>query len=73
MLSDQLQEKVPSLQEALAVANEADRLEGQQSYRKALELYKQAVEKILPVIEGELSTDLIYVLVPSTAFAVHVD
>ena len=35
------------------MANEADKLEGQQCYVKALEQYKKAVDKILPVIEGQ--------------------
>ena len=45
--------EVPSLQEVLLIAKEADKCELDQSYKKALELYKNAVEKLLPVIESE--------------------
>ena len=41
------------LQEVLMVASEADKCEVKQCYKKALELYKTAVEKLLPAIESE--------------------
>ena len=50
---DELQSEVPSLQEVLQIAREADKCELEQSYKKALELYKDAVEKLLPVIESK--------------------
>ena len=50
---DELQNEVPSLQEVLLIAKEADKCELEQSYKKALELYKVAVEKLLPVIESK--------------------
>lgn len=52
-LLDQMQEDIPALKEALDLTTRADKLEQQQLYTRALELYKKAVENLLPLIESE--------------------
>ena len=47
-----MQEDCPALQEALELAGRADRYEQHHLYNRALEIYKQAVEKLLPLIES---------------------
>ncbi len=50
IIIDQLQNDVPALKEALDFAKKADRLEELHLYQRALELYKEAIEALLPLI-----------------------
>ena len=47
---DQLQNEVPALKEALELARRADGLEELHLYHRALTLYKEAIESLLPLI-----------------------
>ena len=51
-----MQEDIPALKEALELTTTADKLEQQQLYTRALELYKKAVENLLPLIGMYLYT-----------------
>ena len=53
-----MQKDCPGLQEALELAGRADRYEQHHLYIRALEMYKQAVEKLLPLIESKMDTRL---------------
>ena len=47
---DQIQDENPALKEALEFARRADRLEEHRLYHRALELYKEAIENLLPLV-----------------------
>ncbi len=47
---DQIQDENPPLKEALEFARRADRLEEHRLYHGALELYKEAIESLLPLV-----------------------
>ena len=51
-----MQDDCPALKEALELAGRADRYEQHHLYSRALETYKQAVEKLLPLIESKMDT-----------------
>lgn len=50
--SEKMQAENPKLKAALVKARLADETETQEDYRKALELYKDAVAILIPLIDG---------------------
>ena len=49
---DQMEEHHPQLKTGLERARRAEKLEDEQQYRRALVLYKEAVEFLLPLHKG---------------------
>ena len=50
---DQMSKEIPGLNEVYELAKTADKLEEQQQYSEALEKYKEAVERLLPLRESK--------------------
>ena len=55
---DEIQARHAGVKDAIMKAHSADQLESAGDYNQALDCYKDAVEKLIPLIEGRLLTSV---------------